>query len=113
MRELKLVEAEIKEIRASARNDMKKHALNKLRKRLEFLEVVKKYLESGATHEFVLKEKERIAHLVTTITDGFGAWSVWNKDKGESYKEQRDFYEKEMELKKYKLQFKALDFILS
>jgi hypothetical protein len=113
MKDLKAVNAEIKDILHTDTHGMKKYALNKMRKRLEFLELVKKYLESEPTQEFVAKEKARISHLVTTIVDGYGAWQAWNKDKGETYKEQRDYYEKEMELKKYKTQFKALDFILS
>lgn len=91
---------------------MTNYQLNKMRKRVEFLEVVKKYLESGPTAEFVASEKSKIDNIITKIKDGFNGWLEWNKDKGETYKQQRDYYEKEMELKKYKTQYKALDFIL-
>lgn len=113
MKDLKLVNQEIKEILSTDREGMKKYALNKMRKRLEFLEVARKYLESEPANDFVVKEKSRIDKIIKAINSGFSAWSQWNKDKGEDYKSQRTAYDTEMELKKYKTQFKALDFILS
>lgn len=114
MIKLKDVNKEIKTILATDRSDMSKHQENKLKKRLQLFELCKKYLETNPSVVFIEKEKSRIEKLVESIAGGFGAWqSGGNAPRDKDFKQQRGFYEKETNLKHFKLQLKTLEFILT
>jgi len=92
---------------------LKKTEISKIKKRYEFLKICKMYIESGPTHDFLHKEKERLQNKIKLINAGYKPDKrlIANGFKKEEQKEHKD-YNKIMGIDKFKAQLKGIQYLI-
>lgn len=86
-----------------------KRMYKKLKKRLDYLTVCFRYVESEPTSEYLKKEYDRISNRINLLADAYikpsyGTMSEQKKDKKD--------YEKKMDLPKLRTQLMTVNFIM-
>lgn len=107
------VHAEMAEISDAKWHQLKPGQVTKLKARRTFLTLVKHYLETAPSEDFIASEKSRIDKYLKTINERFNLWVANNSQKSMTLKEQQKAFEKEYDIKKLKSQQRALSFILN
>lgn len=110
---LKEIKSELNILMLTNPSDHKETELNKIKKRIQFLKLCEKYLESNPSPEFVSQEHKRILKIINTVADRFSTWAQNNPQAaaGKDYRAQKSFYEKENGVPKLRKQLKTLAFI--
>lgn len=111
MKSLKELKIEIDEILTLQMKKMEEKDYKKAVRRLEFLKVCLRYIESGATEEFVNKEIERLTNRIGAFRDNYDTWLGFT-DTDSIKGNKLTFYEKEMGVPKLRKQISSLRFIL-
>lgn len=105
MKSLLDVNAEISEIIASQGRFENKRAESRAKKRLQFLNMVKMYIESQPDEYFVAREIFRLEKRVNLLSDSF------DESQYKDAREARKKYEKEVGIPDLRSQIKVLRFI--
>jgi len=105
MKKLEDVKKEIADLRATNIGTLTKRQVTNLKSKIQFFELMEKYLRENPTEEFVVSEITRIENRINAIHDNFDASRY--KDPTEPRKK----YENEMGVPHLRTQLKALWFI--
>lgn len=108
MKSLNEVNKEIKDLLNIIGLVLDDREANKRRKRLQYLNIMKNYLETKPTREFLLKEKKRLQKRLEIINEGFTDWSKFNSCENPLVE-----YKKLMGVKTIKEHLKSISFILN
>ena len=111
MKSLTELKTEINEILTLQMEKMKKRDYKKAVRRLEFLKVCLRYIESGATEEFVNKEIERLTNRINAFRENYDTWLKFT-DTDSIKGNKMTFYDREMGITKLRKQISSLRFIL-
>lgn len=107
------VQKEISEKSSELVRGLKPGQVKRIKARIKFLTLVKHYLESAPSEEYIEREKKKIDKNLTVIDGRFNAWCASNKQHGWTLQEQKKQFQKEYDIKKLQSQQKALSFILN
>ena len=108
MKNLNQVNDQIKEVLAEGQRTTDKKERNALKKQLAKLNLVKVYLENGATEESVKRQIEQVEHYIQVHEDNFDSYS-----KPFSYSgTKRSWFNSKFQMSNKKKQLELLNFIL-
>jgi predicted nuclease with TOPRIM domain len=107
MKKLKDIKTEMELLMTT--NGGNESSINAARKRIQFLNTCKNYLESEPTKEFLLQEKDRIKKRITLLEEWFPAYKGISTDQ----RKWRAEYNKETGVGTLKTQLKTINFLLN
>ena len=107
MKQIKELIIEVEALRKAAK-DAPFTELRKIKKRIQFLEMCRLYLETKPREPFVLKQIESTKFIIETVDQRFGSWAAHRTG---GNKELRRQYNSLVEMNKLKAQLKTLKFI--
>jgi len=107
MKQIKELLIEVAALRKAAK-DAPFTELRKIKKRIQFLEMCRLYLETKPREPFVLKQIEATKFIIETVDQRFGSWSA---ERTGGNRELRRQYNSLVEMNKLKAQLKTLKFI--
>ena len=111
MRTIEDIKSEIQEITTSTGTyHLNKREINRLVKRIEFLNKVIRYLETNPSIEFLGKERLRLQNYLKKANEGFNNWASLNKHSSPS--KLKAAFKSELGLNKIATQIKTLEYIL-
>jgi hypothetical protein len=110
MKNLQEIKAELHELLGVKQYEKTPHELNKIRKRIQFLNLCVKYLESSPDEKFLNSEVKRLSHRLKRIDEEY---KYFTPPMGLKEREARAFYNKEFGVTHINQQLKTLNFLLA